>query len=61
VRPTPRTIEQSRRYLRDFTRIVRQRETVEDIVAAMLELQGTGTTLGCCGTGAREAVAKPQG
>lgn len=37
---TPDTIERSRQYLRDFTRIAEGEETVESIVAAMLELHG---------------------
>ena len=34
----PRTIGESRQYLRDFSRVVASQDTVEDIVAAMLKL-----------------------
>jgi glyoxylase-like metal-dependent hydrolase (beta-lactamase superfamily II) len=37
---TPDTIEQSRQYLRDFTRIAEEEDTVDSIVAAMLKLHG---------------------
>jgi hypothetical protein len=34
---SPETIEQSRQYLRDFSRVVNEQATVEGIVGAMLE------------------------
>ena len=37
---SPETIEQSRQYLRDFSRVVDEQETVEEIVAAMMQLHG---------------------
>ena len=37
-------------YLRDFSRIVNERDSVEDIVAAMLELHGDRDNPACCGT-----------
>jgi glyoxylase-like metal-dependent hydrolase (beta-lactamase superfamily II) len=55
---TPDTIEQSRQYLRDFTRIVDEQETAEDIVAAMLELHGDRDNPWVLWFGARQAVAK---
>lgn len=55
---TPDTIEQSRQYLRDFTRIVDQEETAEDIVAAMLELHGDRDNPWVLWFGARKAVAR---
>jgi glyoxylase-like metal-dependent hydrolase (beta-lactamase superfamily II) len=54
----PETIEQSRRYLRDFSRIVSEEETVEEIVAAMLELHGDRDNPRVLWYGARQAVAK---
>jgi len=36
----PENIAASQRYLRDFTRIASQRDTVEDLVAGMMELHG---------------------
>jgi glyoxylase-like metal-dependent hydrolase (beta-lactamase superfamily II) len=55
---TPDTIEQSRQYLRDFTRIVNERESAEDIFAAMLELHGDRDNPWVLWFGARKAVAK---
>jgi len=55
---SPETIEQSRRYLRDFSRIVDERETVEEIVAAMLESHGDRDNPRVLWYGARQAVAK---
>lgn len=55
---TPDTIEQSKQYLRDFTRIVDEQETVEGIVAAMLELHGDRDNPRVLWFGARQAVAK---
>jgi glyoxylase-like metal-dependent hydrolase (beta-lactamase superfamily II) len=55
---SPQTIGQSRQYLRDFSRIVDEQETVEDIVAAMLELHGDRDNPRVLWYGARQAVAK---
>jgi len=55
---SPETIEQSRQYLRDFSRIVDERETVEDIVVAMLTLHGDRDNPRVLWYGARQAVAK---
>ena len=55
---SPETIEQSRQYLRDFSRIVDGQETVEGIVAAMLELHGDRDNPRVLWYGARQAVAK---
>ena len=55
---SPETIEQSRQYLRDFSRIVDERETVEGIVAAMLKLHGDRDNPRVLWYGARQAVAK---
>jgi glyoxylase-like metal-dependent hydrolase (beta-lactamase superfamily II) len=55
---SPRTIEQSRQYLRDFSRIVDEQETVEGIVAAMLELHGDRDNPRVLWYGARQAIAK---
>jgi glyoxylase-like metal-dependent hydrolase (beta-lactamase superfamily II) len=55
---TPDTIEQSKQYLRDFTRIVDEQETVEGIVAAMLELHGDRDNPRVLWHAARQAVAK---
>jgi hypothetical protein len=55
---SPETIEQSRQYLRDFSRIVDEQETVEGIVAAMLELHGDRDNPRVLWYGARQAVAK---
>jgi hypothetical protein len=54
----PVTIEQSRQYLRDFTHIVNAEETVEEIVAAMLERHGDRDNPRVLWYGARQAVAK---
>jgi glyoxylase-like metal-dependent hydrolase (beta-lactamase superfamily II) len=37
---TPDTLEQSRQYLRDFTRVASEQETVDGIVGEMLKLHG---------------------
>jgi len=37
---SPDTIEQSKQYLRDFSRIASEQDTVEGIVAEMLKLHG---------------------
>jgi glyoxylase-like metal-dependent hydrolase (beta-lactamase superfamily II) len=55
---SPETIEQSRQYLRDFSRIVDEQETVDGIVAAMLELHGDRDNPRVLWYGARQAVAK---
>jgi len=55
---TPDTIEQSRRYLRDFTRIVEQEETVERIFAAMMELHGDRDNPWVLWYCAEQAIAK---
>ena len=55
---SPETIEQSRQYLRDFSRIVDEQETVESIVAAMLELHQDRDNPRVLWYGARQAVAK---
>ena len=55
---SPETIEQSRQYLRDFSRIADEQETVEGIVAAMLELHGDRDNPRVLWYGARQAVAK---
>jgi hypothetical protein len=36
----PENIAASQQYLRDFSRIVNQRDTIADIVSALLELHG---------------------
>jgi glyoxylase-like metal-dependent hydrolase (beta-lactamase superfamily II) len=55
---SPETIEQSRQYLQDFSRIVDEQETVEGIVAAMLGLHGDRDNPRVLWYGARQAVAK---
>lgn len=55
---SPETIEQSRQYLRDFSRVVDEQETVEEIVAAMMQLHGDRDKPGTLWYGARQAVAK---
>ena len=55
---SPDTIEQSRQYLRDFTRVVEEQETAEDIVGAMLELHGDRDNPWVLWFSARKAVAK---
>ena len=55
---TPDTIEQSRQYLRDFTRIVEEEETVESIVASMLKLHGDRDNPWVLWFTAGQAVAK---
>ena len=54
---SPETIEQGRQYLRDFSRIVDERETVADIVAAMLDLHGDRDNPRVLWYGARQAGA----
>jgi glyoxylase-like metal-dependent hydrolase (beta-lactamase superfamily II) len=55
---SPETIEQSRHYLRDFSRVVQEQETVEGVVAAMLELHGDRDNPRVLWYGARQALAK---
>lgn len=52
----PTTIAESQQYLRDFSRIVNEKETVEDIVSAMLELHGDRDNPRVVWHCAREAV-----
>jgi glyoxylase-like metal-dependent hydrolase (beta-lactamase superfamily II) len=53
-----KTIDESQEYLRDFSRIVNENETVEDIVSAMLELHGDRDNPRVLWHCAREAVKK---
>ena len=55
---SPETIEQSRQYLRDFSRVVDEQETVEEIVAAMMKLHGDRDNPRTLWYGARQAIAK---
>jgi glyoxylase-like metal-dependent hydrolase (beta-lactamase superfamily II) len=55
---TPDTMERSRQYLRDFTRIAESEETVESIVAAMLERHGDRDNPWVLWYCASQAVAK---
>jgi hypothetical protein len=48
----------SRQYLRDFSRIVKEQETVEGIVSAMLDLHGDRDNQRVIWHCAREAVKK---
>ena len=54
----PESIAASQQYLRDFSRIVNEQESVEDIVAAMLELHGDRDNPRVLWHSARAAVAK---
>jgi glyoxylase-like metal-dependent hydrolase (beta-lactamase superfamily II) len=56
----PNTIRESRQYLRDFSRIVDSEETVEGIVAKMLELHPDRDNPRVVWHSAREAVKKRQ-
>jgi glyoxylase-like metal-dependent hydrolase (beta-lactamase superfamily II) len=56
----PRTISESQQYLRDFSRVVDNEETVEDIVSAMLELHPDRDNPRVVWHSAREAVKKRQ-
>ena len=56
----PESIGASQQYLRDFSRIVNEKETVEDIVAAMLDLHGDRDNPRVVWHCAREAVKKRQ-
>ena len=56
----PTTIGESQAYLRDFSRIVDENETVEDIVSAMLEAHGDRDNPRVVWHCAREAVRKRQ-
>jgi glyoxylase-like metal-dependent hydrolase (beta-lactamase superfamily II) len=53
----PESIAASQQYLRDFSRIVNEQESVEDIVAAMLELHGDRDNPRVLWHSARAAVA----
>jgi hypothetical protein len=55
---SPETIEQSRQYLRDFSRVVDEQETVEEIVAAMTQLHGDRDNPRTLWYGARQAIAR---
>jgi glyoxylase-like metal-dependent hydrolase (beta-lactamase superfamily II) len=54
----PESIGASQQYLRDFTRIVNEGGTVQDIVTAMLTLHGDGDNPRTLWHSARTAVAK---
>jgi hypothetical protein len=54
----PTCIAATQRYLRDFTRIVHEQETVDDIVAAMLALHGDRDNPRVLWHAARTAVTK---
>jgi glyoxylase-like metal-dependent hydrolase (beta-lactamase superfamily II) len=54
----PESIAASQQYLRDFSRIVNEQESVEDIVAAMLELHGDRDNPRVLWHSGRAAVAK---
>lgn len=56
----PSTISESQQYLRDFSRVVDNEETVEDIVSAMLELHPDRDNPRVLWHSAREAVKKRQ-
>ena len=56
----PESIGASQQYLRDFSRIVNEKETVEDIVAAMLDLHGDRDNPRVVWHCAREAIKKRQ-
>lgn len=53
-----KTIRESQQYLRDFSRIVKEQETVEGIVSAMLDLHGDRDNQRVIWHCAREAVKK---
>jgi glyoxylase-like metal-dependent hydrolase (beta-lactamase superfamily II) len=53
----PEHISASQQYLRDFTRIANQRETVEDLVAGMIGLHGDRDNPHTLWISARAAVA----
>ena len=54
----PESIGASQQYLRDFSRIVNERDSAPDIVAAMLELHGDRDNPRTLWHSARTAVAK---
>ncbi|HWN59230.1 MAG TPA: hypothetical protein VNO25_01035, partial [Streptosporangiaceae bacterium] len=56
----PKTIGESRQYLRDFSRVVSSEQTVEGIVSAMLELHPDRDNPRVVWHSAREAVKKRQ-
>ena len=53
----PENLAASQQYLRDFTRIANQRDTVEDLVAGMMELHGDRDNPHTLWISARAAVA----
>ena len=53
----PDHISASQQYLRDFTRIASERDTVEDLVAGMMELHGDRDNPHTLWISARAAVA----
>jgi glyoxylase-like metal-dependent hydrolase (beta-lactamase superfamily II) len=55
---SPETIAESKKYLADFTRIVKERETVEEIVREMLALHPDRDNPRVVWHSARQAVAK---
>jgi glyoxylase-like metal-dependent hydrolase (beta-lactamase superfamily II) len=55
---TPDTIQQSRQYIQDFTRIVDEQEKVEEIVAEMMRLHGDRDNPWVLWYCAEQAVAK---
>ena len=55
---TPDTIQQSRQYIQDFTRIVEEQEKVDDIFAAMMRLHGDRDNPWVLWYCAEQAVAK---
>jgi len=57
---TANNIEESKRYLADFSRIVKEKTTVEEIVEAMMALHGNRDNPRVVWHGARQAVAKSQ-
>jgi len=57
----PKTIGESRQYLRDFSRVVASEPTVEGIVSAMLELHPDRDNPRVVWHSAREAVKKRRG
>lgn len=55
---SPETIAESKKYLADFTRVVNERETVEEIVRAMLALHPDRDNPRVVWHSARQAVTK---
>src|SRR5438128_1157711 len=50
LRDLPEHISASQQYLRDFTRIARERDTVDDLVSGMMELHGDRDNPTRCGS-----------